>query len=1330
MTLRSLVLRVAAWIAIFVGAFSAGLTLLFETGALTTPVAEAVDSRLSGAGLSIRVGSLHWRPWSGLSLADVHLTTRDPSAAPGAGRRLASVRRLEVGYRLVDLLRADLRLTRLGILAPDVDLDALLLWSRSAAPDSVRGGRAEVPPFRVDEIRLAEGRLRAQEGDPLQALDLLGSLETDGRAWRLDVAASDAQLRAGRFDERVSASGGITLQDGIVGLEEVRVSSPAGALVLRGRLDPRGARASEVFLHAESVPVEKVGAWLGIEHPLPPALLACDVAATGRPDSLRLSGELAAAGGDDVDREIDFAGTRHGTRLELSSFRFRAGASLVDLTGRLDFGAGPAVEGVAVFRDLEPGVALADPDLGVLGDLDGVVRFAGTGLSRRTFRGSADVRIDGASAFGLRFGAGTLHLELDAGALAVEDARLEIGGSEATAAGTIDAQNRVDATLRADLDDLAVLARIGGAAAAAAPRGRGRAEAHVVGPLAAPELAGTLRLTDAALAGIDVARLEVVAEALRLGDTRVEFQAAGSGVGKGERRFDRLEAAGWVDGGELVLRSLEMSSPHATVQAAGRVEVGEEGRVEADVERLQLRATGSDARWDNAGPIRIVRTPAALEVAGLDLRGHGGSVTGGAVIGPGGATSVRASGEAVDLALFSPFLPAGEPRAGVLDFEAAGTFGADTLSADVRFDLASARWGERAIDRLQGRVSVAGDRVLLDDVALAAPALDGFAAGAIVLPAGALRGALRSREGREAALAGAVLEDVRGWLESEDLSWLWSRIPRAPVAAGAGRVEVDARGPFLAPEASLRAELHGGYIGEEPLDSFTVDAAFDGEFLTLRDGLLKTGGRSLAVTGALPLAWTAADPRPRLRPDREVDLRMQAADLPLESLSRIVPLFTLLSGEARAEAALRGRPGALRLEGSFTMSAGWLRIPSFADPLVGGVAAGTFDAGGIEIQSARFGDGHGGSVEGRGRVTLRNLKAADYAIDVTARDYHYRGEANGIRGVGSGTMRILARTASDGRTLPFFEGRFRVSRADIGEKALMPPPGDSAVSDLPEGIVAPAEAAPAPGPPPAAAPAPAVVLAEIGLRGDRNLWLKTPEMDLELAGDLVFHATERTMGITGQVHTLRGSYSVLNTRFDVQRAEVEFTDPADAGASLIDAEATTNVLDEEVTAVVTGTLAQPVIRMSTESGMSEAEIYELLALRIKRGDAAAQEPSLVGKAFRDSYLAAFTNRFGGELGRELGLDTFAYEPGEGTRSSVTVGKNVGRDFFFKYRQAVGGTDPETIDPSATRETLESPERALTIEYRLNRIFMLQGETGTLPPGDDYLNVDLRAEWGY
>jgi hypothetical protein len=79
---------------------------------------------------------------------------------------------------------------------------------------------------------------------------------------------------------------------------------------------------------------------------------------------------------------------------------------------------------------------------------------------------------------------------------------------------------------------------------------------------------------------------------------------------------------------------------------------------------------------------------------------------------------------------------------------------------------------------------------------------------------------------------------------------------------------------------------------------------------------------------------------------------------------------------------------------------------------------------------------------------------------------------------------------------------------------------------------------------------------------------------------------------------------------------------------------------------------------------------------------------------------------------------------------VTVGKTVGRDVLVKYHQAVGQNSEAPPTGTVLRENLETPDRSLTVEYRLNQRFSLQGETGTLPQGDDYLNVDLRTEWGY
>jgi autotransporter translocation and assembly factor TamB len=702
----------------------------------------------------------------------------------------------------------------------------------------------------------------------------------------------------------------------------------------------------------------------------------------------------------------------------------------------------------------------------------------------------------------------------------------------------------------------------------------------------------------------------------------------------------------------------------------------------------------------------------------------------------------------------SPFLPADRAPEGLLDFEGAGVFGADTLAADVGFAVGRGRIGRHGVDGAQGRVAFRDDRATFQNVSARLPFASVDVSGDLLVAGGGLRSAIGDSTARARALERATFRAFSARVESADFQWLWDRIPKVPVDGAAGSVVLRVEGPFLNPSAEIEAELSGGRLGPEALDSFEARGSFDGEVLEIRGGRLASGNGTIALDGTLPLEWTAADPEPRLRAGRDVNLRLQGRAFPLAAISPLVPLFTLLTGTADANLELRGQPGALRFDGDFSLAGGRLVIATFDEPLVNGIAAGRFDESGIEIESARFEDGRDGVVVGHGRVPLANLRATDCAIDVTARDYHYRSELTGIRGVGSGGMKILARTTAAGRLLPFFQGRFNVSRADVAEAALVPPSARGATSDLPSGIVAPPEemtaAAAHPqspeGPSPETAagplaapatPAPVLVLADIALRADRNVWLKTREMDLEMAGDLVFESTERHMGIRGEVHTLRGSYAVLNTRFDVQRAEVEFTDPANVGSSYIDAEATTTVLDEKVTAVVTGTLAAPMIRLSTESGMAESEIYEMLALRIKRADSAgtegtaAEEPGLAGKAFRDSYLAALTNRFGGQLGREIGLDTFAYDVGEeGTRSSVTVGKNVGSDFFFTYRQAVGGNGDETADPSATRESLETPERALTIEYRLNRFFMLQGETGTLPLGDDYLNVDLRAEWGY
>jgi hypothetical protein len=406
---------------------------------------------------------------------------------------------------------------------------------------------------------------------------------------RAVIDKAKTRLTLGRIDEPVALSGGVGMHEGILDLDDVRVASAGGVIDLRGKLDPRGEKESKVVLHGETVPLQKVGDWLGVEHPLLFAELRCDLLATGRPDSLRLSGVLAGRRADG-DREVTFVGTRVGRRLALESFRFRADSSLVDLTGQLDFDGGPSVEGVAVLRHVAPGTALADSDLAVIRDVDGVIRFAGTGLTRQTFRGGADVRIEDANVFGLDVGVGTFHLTLDSGALSLKDMRLSVGGAQLQGSGTISASDRVEARFSGEVPDLTALELPEGNLGNWVTQGRATAELSLSGPLAGPAVDATLHLSDLALAGVAASELHASRRRPSASrQVRWEFAptarawVAGYGVRALRRRRLRRE-----EPGRGTPRSFLLHRRRSRVRRQpGRAE---SRKLLAKLERLELRA--------------------------------------------------------------------------------------------------------------------------------------------------------------------------------------------------------------------------------------------------------------------------------------------------------------------------------------------------------------------------------------------------------------------------------------------------------------------------------------------------------------------------------------------------------------------------------------------------------------------------------------------------------------------------------------------------------------------------------------------------------------------
>lgn len=1332
------ILRTAViWIAIFVAVFGASLAALLESGVLTPTIVEAIDERLAPSGLRFEAESLYWRPWSGLNVSHVALWSRDvsngasapDSSGPSGGELLVSVDRLEVHYRALNLLSARPHVDHIKVIRPNVDVEAFGRWN-AASSASDAGDRAGIgprggAPIRVEDFRLLDGRLTAPAGVEISGLRLVGRLQGDPDGWRLWIETGGARLRTPSIDEQVEFTGDIGLSGGSMHLSGLHFSAAGGRVSFDGHLGVRDGNEGIVQIDGFAVPLDKVGEWIGVTHPLLLSNLEFSLIAAGRADSLRLSGELHGTGSDGIRRDVHFSGTRTPSALKMETFHFVAGASHVDLQGEMTLGDEPHLRGVAVFRDLDPGVVLADTTLAVVNGIDGALRFDGFGFTRDDFRGTAQLELTRGTIFDYSFDRGSARITLDRGELTLEGATIVRGLSEVSGVGSITRDNQVAAEFSGTIVDLEDLGNVtfGGASLS----GAASVEVRVLGPLQGPELEATLRFQDASVLGLGVRELEVVLKSDRLGsDGEISVRVDAIDLGIGDRTIPRGQASGVLRASGVDVHRLELTSENlGRLFLTGDLEVAPGGSLSGRITTLQISAPGGASKWSNAGPILIEQTPERVTIVGVELRGDHGVITGDVSVEADGQSFIRAVGSDVDLSVFTPYLLLSKPLGGNLDFRVDGSFGSGGIAGDFAIDLHDGRWGDDTLDRVEGNVVLTDSTGAFDNVHLLSSFATATLDGRVYLPGGSFARVVADSAARAGLLDRMEFDNLQLHLESPDFDWFWDLVPQVPRFAGAGSFTARIDGPLLNPVVEIRADLSDGQLGSRPLDRFSVSGTYEGLDLTVREGLLRSGQGVLEFEGNVPFRWNFQQPIPDFPIGREANLVMRAVEFPVGSLSSLIPLFEVIDGTAEADISWKGVSGDMYFEGDFEITDATVRIPTFENPLVNGKVAGTFDHDGIRLTQGSFEDGAGGIVTGVGTVAMHNVGVTDFRLDIVARQYHYAGELNGIRAVASGQIAMTGFTDSDGSVVPKFEGGLQVSRADIDERALVPP--EARTGQMPEGVNAPDEEAPDA---PEAAAAPPRIYAEISLSANRDIWLRTPEMELEAAGDVVLHITPQYAGLTGNGRTLRGTYSVLNSRFNVERARVEFVNPQEPLANYLDAEATTRVLDEDVTVLVTGTFAEPIIELSTDSNMSEAEIYELLALRIKRDDDPDTPQGALGTAFRDSYLAAFTNRFGGSLSREFGLDTFDFETG-GTDTgdpTVTVGKRVGRDFFLKYRQSIQALGDADSNP--TRESLESPERALALEYRLSEIFILQGETGTLKIGDDYLNVDLKVEWGY
>ena len=200
------------------------------------------------------------------------------------------------------------------------------------------------------------------------------------------------------------------------------------------------------------------------------------------------------------------------------------------------------------------------------------------------------------------------------------------------------------------------------------------------------------------------------------------------------------------------------------------------------------------------------------------------------------------------------------------------------------------------------------------------------------------------------------------------------------------------------------------------------------------------------------------------------------------------------------------------------------------------------------------------------------------------------------------------------------------------------------------------------------------------ISGERNIWLRNREADIEFGGDIYIIKEHGPLYITGNLETRRGNYYWLNHSLNITEGKVTFVPEAEMIDPELDIWAEMNTHErhqdtgEEIRIKLHffGPLSEPVFEFFTEpEGMyTEQDILTYLNLNMTwRELESMKQGEYVGQILPKSLLAWLESDVSRRIRAYTGLDYFRieapfFETEEKTK--LTVGKYISRNLFITY----------------------------------------------------------------
>ena len=483
--------------------------------------------------------------------------------------------------------------------------------------------------------------------------------------------------------------------------------------------------------------------------------------------------------------------------------------------------------------------------------------------------------------------------------------------------------------------------------------------------------------------------------------------------------------------------------------------------------------------------------------------------------------------------------------------------------------------------------------------------------------------------------------------------------------AGRGQLSLESRvvGTAQDPRITADVSLRKARYQDAAVPDVQLSGRYAAQRLEAQAVLRDSAGPTLATaTAALPINLALSGVSGSRLPDWPASGTLNADSLPLDLVSRFTDALASLRGAATGRVTLSGTLREPKLDGAVRIRDAAARVASLGIDVTG--VHGDLRLAQDTVVLDSLVAWSGGRLALQGGIGIRSIQAPSV-------DLHFVADHARVLDNDQGRVRASADITARG---PFDnvlvsgqarirEGVLYIPRPDDREVISAGDPAVFAVLDTSD--VRTRELVPA------QSPLLASLRMDLGLRVDRDTWVRSPEANIEVFSDgelrVVVDRRRQALALDGVVNTDRGEYEFLGKRFQVKRGAVQFIGTQEINPLLqITGEYTVQQPARPALAIrilIGGTLQSPRLTLESDAQppISQSDLLSYLAFGSEAGSLlqfggsslsggtpggglVGTSAALATRQLTGIALGVAVDELEGQAARSLGADVFTITP--------------------------------------------------------------------------------------